>query len=679
MVSDKKRTLPENLGRLEELALDLRLTGSQLMARLWRYLDAETAERINNPYVILQNVAQDRLDALSQETGLMSELGEWLERRQAALNTPGWFRQEQPGSKLKSVAYFSMEFGLGEELPIYSGGLGILAGDHLKSASDLDVPLVGIGLLYQQGYFHQVLREDGWQLEAQPFNDPGSLPVQPAITSDGSWPKVEIELPGRKLLLRVWSARVGRVTLYLLDSNHPMNGPWDRGITASLYAAGQDKRLLQEMVLGIGGWRLLERLGVDCNVCHLNEGHAAFAIVERAANFARRHRLPFQVGLRATRAGNVFTTHTPVAAAFDKFSTEMFSKYTQPFVDTLGISMNELLALGRRNPQDGNEPFNMAVLALRGSCHVNGVSRLHGQVSRDLFRELFPGWPLSEVPVRHITNGVHVPSWDSLVANRMWRSAYRGKGRWADNLPASTMDIRSVTDHELWQFRTRSRELLIDYVRRRLQHQLRQRGATEEEIRQSQHALNPNALTLGFARRFTEYKRPNLVIHDPERLSRLLNSREFPVQFIVAGKAHPNDDFGKSMVREMARFAARTELRDRFVFLEDYDIKLAQNFAMGIDVWVNSPRRPAEACGTSGMKMLVNGGLQLSVLDGWWDEAYRPELGWAIGDQNNHGPEHDAHDARHFTSCSNKASFQNFTSETPTQFLDGGSNAFEKA
>ncbi len=648
MVSDKKRLLPANLERLEELALDLRLTGSQLLARIWRYLDAETAERINNPYVILQNVAQDRLDALSNETQLMSDLEEWLARREQALRTPGWFREEHRGSKLKSVAYFSMEFGLGEELPIYSGGLGILAGDHLKSASDLDVPLIGVGLLYQQGYFHQVLSEDGWQLQALPFNDPGSLPVLPVVTADGSWPKVEIELPGRKLLLRVWSARVGRVTLYLLDSNHPMNGPWDRGITASLYDAGQDKRMLQEMVLGIGGWRLLERLGMECNVCHLNEGHAAFAIVERAASFSRRHQLPFQVGLRATRAGNVFTTHTPVAAAFDKFAPEMFSKYAQPFADTLGISMNQLLSLGRSNPLDPNEPFNMAMLALRGSCHVNGVSRLHGQVSRELFREQFPGWPVRDVPIKHITNGVHVPTWDSLVANRLWRTAYRGPGRWADNLQASTKDIRGVTDLELWEFRARSRELLIEYVRRRLEHQVRRRRGSEEQIRQSQHVLNPNALTLGFARRFTEYKRPNLVIQDPARLSQMLTSSDCPVQFIVAGKAHPNDEHGKSMVQAMAQFAARPELQDRFVFLEDYDIKLAQHFAMGIDVWVNTPRRPAEACGTSGMKMVVNGGLQLSVLDGWWDEAYRPELGWAIGNQQAHGPDHDCEDARHF-------------------------------
>ena len=538
-----------------------------------------------------------------------------------------------------------MEFGLAEALPIYSGGLGILAGDHLKSASDLNVPVIGIGLLYQQGYFRQVLAEDGWQLEAFPFNDPGSLPVTPVLDADGRWPRVRLELPGRTLYLRVWNARVGKVNLYLLDSNHPLNSPWDRGITANLYAAGKEKRLLQELVLGVGGWRLLEKLGIEVQVCHLNEGHAAFAVLARAVSFAEKNQVPFRAALRATRAGNVFTTHTPVEAAFDRFEPGMVTKAAEPFVRETGLSSEAFLALGRRDPADANEPFNMAYLAMRGSCHVNGVARLHGKVSQRLFEVLFPGWPQGEIPVRSVTNGVHVPTWHSEQANQLWTEAYGVDGPWLGNVGAAAKGIERVSDERLWDYCAEARKALVEYVRLRLQCQFRERNAPAAAIQKAQRVLDPNRITLGFARRFAAYKRPNLLLDDQERFMRILRNTDRPMQIVVAGKAHPDDNGGKAMVQRMVQFARRDDVREHVVFLEDYDMVLAQYFAAGVDVWINNPRRPAEACGTSGMKMLVNGGLNCSILDGWWDEAYTPEVGWAIAGTGEHVGEHDHDDA----------------------------------
>jgi starch phosphorylase len=645
MANHLRRPLPEALEPLAELSLDMRVTGSQLAARIWQSLDPEAWERSTNPFMILQHAHQDRLEAAAQDEDLKAEWNEWLQRRRRYLDSPGWFGETHSQSELKGIAYFSMEFGLGEALPIYSGGLGILAGDHMKSASDLNVPIVGIGLLYQQGYFRQVLAEDGWQLEALPFNDPGSLPITPLVDDDGRWPRVRLELPGRTLFLRVWQVQIGKVKLYLLDSNHPLNSPWDRGITANLYAAGMDSRLLQEIVLGVGGWRLLEKLGIDVQVCHLNEGHAAFAVLARARSFAVEHDVDIRTAFLATRAGNVFTTHTPVEAAFDKYDPAMLAKYIQPFAEEMGVTMKNLLSLGRRDANDDNEPFNMAYLAMRGSCHVNGVAKLHGRVSKRLFTVLFPDWPEMEVPVGHVTNGVHIPTWDSAPANDLWSAAYQGEGYWVNNMDEASAAVRDVCDEQLWDFRAASRKTLVDYVRKRFTRQVREAGASDDLLQRARHALDPNVLTLGFARRFTEYKRPNLVLHDVARFARILTDTDRPVQFIVAGKAHPNDDGGKGMIRAMAQFARRNDLRDRVVFLEDYDMALAQHLAAGIDVWLNNPRRPAEACGTSGMKMLVNGGLHFSSLDGWWDEAYSPEVGWALGDDREHGGEFDSTDA----------------------------------
>ncbi len=450
---------------------------------------------------------------------------------------------------------------------------------------------------------------------------------------------------GRTLILRVWNARVGKVNLYLLDSNHPLNSPWDRGITANLYAAGKEKRLLQELVLGVGGWRFLETLGMDVQVCHLNEGHAAFAVLARAVSFAEKNKVPFHVALRATRAGNVFTTHTPVAAAFDRFEPGLLTKTAEPLVRATGLSDEAFLGLGRRDPADAGEPFNMAYLAMRGSCHVNGVARLHGKVSRRLFEVLFPGWPEEQVPVSSVTNGVHIPTWHSEPANLLWSAAYGVEGPWLGNVGAAAKGIQHVSDERLWDYRAEARKTLVDYVRVRLQRQFRERNAPQAVIQKAQHVLDPNRITLGFARRFAEYKRPNLLLDDPERFSRILRNPERPMQIVFAGKAHPDDQGGKAMVQRMVQFARRDDVREHVVFLEDYDMVLAQHFAAGVDVWINNPRRPAEACGTSGMKMLVNGGLNCSILDGWWDEAYAAEVGWAIDGTREHSGEHDHDDA----------------------------------
>jgi starch phosphorylase len=629
------RPLPEGLEGLDELALDLRWTWSHFSDRLWEFLDPEAWELTNNPYYILESVAQARLEQLAADRSFREQLRGWMEQRQQYLRDPGWFGQSHGANSVKGIAYFSMEFGLSEALPIYSGGLGILAGDYLKAASDLGVPVAGIGLLYQQGYFRQILAPDGWQLEAFPYNDPTSLPVVPMQDRQGGWLRLRLDLPGRPLFVRVWLARVGKVKLYLLDSNDPLNNAPDRGITATLYPAGQRPRLTQEIILGIGGWRLLEELGLEVDMCHLNEGHAAFAVVARAMGFMRRAGCPFPAALWATRAGNVFTTHTPVEAAFDRFEPALLLPYAKYLADLLKVPEAWLMGLGRRNPEDAREPFNMAYLAVRGCGQVNGVSRLHGTVSRKIFQPLFPEWPEAEVPIRHVTNGVHVPSWDSPEADELWTCAC-GKGRWTGTLEDLCGAVESISDTELWSFRAAQRQHLLRHVRDRLARQLQEHGAPSETLRRVAHVLDPNRLTLGFARRFTEYKRPTLLLRDPERLRRILCDPKRPVQLIVAGKAHPNDDEGKHMVQAMAQFAARPDLFDHVVFLEDYDMSAAGYLVAGIYVWLNMPRRPWEACGTSGMKVLVNGGLNLSELDGWWAEAYSPEVGWALGDGRQH-------------------------------------------
>ncbi len=527
---------------------------------------------------------------------------------------------------------------LSEALPIYSGGLGNVAGDQLKAASDLGVPVVGVGLLYQQGYFRQVIDKDGAQQALFPYNDPGQLPITPLRHPNGEWLRLEIALPGYSVWVRAWQVQVGRVKLYLLDSNDAANFPAHRGITSELYGGGPELRLKQELLLGIGGWRLLRALGIQPEVCHLNEGHAAFAVLERALSFMHETAQPFEVALAVTRAGNLFTTHTAVAAGFDRFAPALIEQYLGGYAEKkLGITLQDLLALGRQNPKDGSESFNMAYLAIRGSGAVNGVSRLHGKVSRRLFAPLFPHWPADEVPVGHVTNGVHMPSWDSAAADELWTEAC-GKDRWLGGTETLGKDIRRVSDAKLWQFRTAASKSLIDYARQRLARHYAAAGASPEAVEEARHLFDPNALTLGFARRFATYKRPDLLLHDPGRLLRLLTNPQRPVQLFIAGKAHPADAAGQALIQKWIRFIRQPAVRPHAIFLSDYDMHLTEHLVQGVDVWLNTPRRPWEACGTSGMKVLVNGGINLSELDGWWAEAYTPEVGWVLGD----GQEHDA-------------------------------------
>ncbi len=629
------RPLPRRLAGLGDLALDLRWTWSHAGDELWRRVSPEVWERTQNPWIILQDLPSERLAELGRDAGFRRELRGLIAARDQYLKEPGWYGQRHAGAALRRIAYFSMEFGLGEALPLYAGGLGILAGDYLKTASDLGVPAVGVGLLYQVGYFRQVVDAAGCQQELYPYNDPTSLPIQPVPGPAGGWLHVPLELPARSLLLRVWQARVGRATLYLLDSNDPFNSPADRGITSQLYGGGPELRLVQELVLGVGGWRLVDALGLEVDVCHLNEGHAAFVVLERARRFMAQHHASFAEALWATRTGNVFTTHTPVAAGFDCFPPELIDRYCRAAFDGLGISMEELLALGRADPTDRSEPFTMAYLALRGSATSNGVSRLHGAVSRRLFQRLYPRWPEREVPVGHVTNGVHVPSWDSSGADRLWTETC-GKGRWVGALEKLSEQISCVPDETLWALRAEERHRLVRSAREHLARQLGQRGVQPETAAQVTRVLDPDVLTLGFARRFAVYKRPHLLLQDPERLVRLLTASDRPVQLIVAGKAHPHDEDGKRLIQTWIDFVRRPEVRQRAVFLEDYDMSLAQELVQGVDVWINTPRRPWEACGTSGMKVLVNGGLNLSELDGWWAEAYAPDAGWALGDGREH-------------------------------------------
>ena len=632
---------------LAKLALDLRWSWNHATDEVWRRLDAKLWDITHNPWVVLQTVSRDQINRVLADPSFCKQIDDLARSRRQAEETPAWFQQHHPQSPLTCAAYFSMEFMLSEALPIYSGGLGNVAGDQLKTTNDLGVPVVGVGLLYQQGYFRQVIDGDGAQQALFPYNDPGQLPITPLRRANGEWLRLEIALPGYSVWLRAWQVKVGRVKLYLLDSNDAANFPAHRGITSELYGGGPELRLTQELLLGIGGWRLLHALGIEPEVCHLNEGHAAFAILERARTFMQASSQPFEVALAVTRAGNLFTTHTAVTAGFDRFAPALIEQYLGRYAqEKLGITVQELLALGRRNPDDSSESFNMAYLAIRGSGAVNGVSRLHGKVSRQIFEPLFPNWPEDQVPVGYVTNGVHMPTWDSAPADDLWTEAC-GKDRWLGTTETLEHDIRRISDAKLWQFRSAARKSLVEYARERLSGQLAASGASPEAIDGARRLFDPNTLTLGFARRFATYKRPDLLLHDPARLQHLLTNGERPVQLIIAGKAHPEDRPGQALIQKWIKFIRRPAIRSHVIFLSDYDMLLTEHLVQGIDVWINTPRRPWEACGTSGMKVLVNGGVNLSELDGWWAEAYTPEVGWALGDGKDHGddPAWDAIDA----------------------------------
>ena len=637
----------EGLDLLAELALDMRWSWNHEADEVWQKLDPDLWELTHNPWVVLQTVSKNQYQSVMADSVFRKKIDELIQSKEHANTVPAWFQQNHPKSDLTCVAYFSMEFMLSEALPIYSGGLGNVAGDQLKAASDLGVPIVGIGLLYQQGYFRQEIDNNGEQQALFPYNDPGQLPITPLRQANGEWLRLEISLPGYSVWLRVWQVQVGRIKLYLLDSNDAANFPAHRGITSELYGGGPELRIKQEIVLGIGGWRLLNTLGIHPEVCHLNEGHAAFAILERAYDFMRGTGQPFDVAMSVTRAGNLFTTHTAVAAGFDCFSPSLMGQYFGEYAELkLGIPRQQLFGLGRQNPLNESEAFNMAYLAIRGSGAVNGVSRLHGKVSRHIFQPIFPEWPTDEVPVGHITNGVHMPTWTSMNADDVW-TEFCGKNLWLGMQETLEQDLRHVSDEKLWEMRTKANKSLIDFAREYFSRQLHGSGHSAESIEQAKHLFDPNILTLGFARRFATYKRPNLLLHDPQRLLRLLTNSRYPVQLILSGKAHPADQEGQDLIKDWTQFIRQNGLHPHVIFLSDYDMHISENLVQGVDVWINTPRRPWEASGTSGMKVLVNGGINLSELDGWWAEAYTPELGWALGDGNEHGddPVWDAREA----------------------------------
>lgn len=622
---------------LRELALDLHWSWNHASDRLWRELDAETWETTGNPWGVLHTVSRSKTRALLAQSDFRQTIEALLKEKREAANESRWFQQAHPASPLKTVAYFSLEFMLTEALPIYSGGLGNVAGDQLKTASDLGVPVVGVGLLYSQGYFRQSIGRDGSQEALYPVNEPDQLPIQPLRSADGEWLRLQIDLPGCKLWIRTWEVQIGRLKLYLLDMNDPANPATYRCITSELYGGGPETRLMQEMILGMAGWQLLRTLGLEPQVCHLNEGHAAFAALERIRCFRVDHDVSFAEALAATRVGNVFTTHTAVAAGFDRFAPELITKYFRSYAENhLGIAIADFLALGRKDRNDDLEPFNMAYLAIRSSGAVNAVSALHGKVSRSLFQPLFPGWPTDDVPIGHVTNGIHVPTWDSVQSDALWTEA-AGKDRWRGDLTGLETGILKLDIQQIWRMRNESRQNLCDRVRRQY---LRQRVEDAEiggGLDAAHGIFDPHALTLGFARRFATYKRPALLLRDPDRLVRILTDARHPVQLVLAGKAHPQDAEGQALIKAWNEFARRPELRSRLIFVRDYNMRQAEWLVQGVDLWINTPRRPWEASGTSGMKILANGGLNLSELDGWWAEAYEPEVGWAIGDGEEHG------------------------------------------
>jgi starch phosphorylase len=626
-------SLPEGLEPLRDLAHNLWWAWNPEAIALFRRLDRDLWEDTNhNPVLMLGTIRQERLVQVAEDDGFLSHLHRVHRAFEAYLNNgSGWYGRTHSGEGDVRIAYFSAEFGLTESLGIYAGGLGILAGDHLKSASDLGLPFVGVGLLYQQGYFRQYLNPDGWQQELYPNNDFYNLPLTLERQLSGTPLTIKVQLPGREVEAQVWRAQVGRVPLYLLDSNVDSNPPEDRDLTDQLYGGDDDMRIRQEILLGIGGLRALEVLGLRPTVCHMNEGHSAFLALERIRLLMEECQLSFAEARELAKAGQVFTTHTPVPAGIDWFHPDLVDRYFSHYYPKLGLSRHDFLGLGRMNPDDANGYFCMAILAMRMANKINGVSQLHAQVSRRMWQEAWPQLPVEEIPIMGITNGIHPRSWISHDMADLY-DLYLGP-RWIEH-PAEQdvwQRVMRIPDEELWRTHERRRERLVAFARGTLSRQLSQRGSRPDEIQRAEEVLDPEALTIGFARRFATYKRGTLLFHDSERLARILGDRDHPVQIIFAGKAHPRDNPGKELIRQIIHHARRPEYRNRIVFLEDYDMVVARYLVQGVDVWLNTPRRPHEASGTSGMKATANGALNLSVLDGWWDEGYTPETGWAIG------------------------------------------------
>ncbi len=615
--------LPVPLAPLQELATNLRWSWDGRTRDLFRWVDPDGWERSgHDPVALLSLVRPERLADLADDPSFLRFLHEVHADLRRYLEASRWFQRRQE-SPLRAVAYFSPEFGIAEALPQYSGGLGVLAGDHLKAANSLGLPLVGMGLLYRQGYFSQQLGADGWQQERYPALDPHAMAMSPL---EGL--SVTVDLAGSELRAQVWQADVGRVRLFLLDSDFDDNDEAGRMVTDRLYGGGTEHRLRQEILLGVGGVRALEALGQETQVFHTNEGHAGFLGLERIRRLVVGEGLSFAEAVEAVRAGAVFTTHTPVPAGIDRFSRDLMARYFSRWAEECGVGFEELLALGHL-PADGPDaPFNMAVMGLRLAGVANGVSRLHARVSRAMFAPLWPGLEDDEVPITSVTNGVHAATWVSQEMDDLLAKSVLP--RWSEAAPGAWDRINDVPDDQLWRARQQGRERLVGLVRARLRASLESAGAGAHDLAWCDEVLDPGILTIGFARRFASYKRANLLLSQPERLEALLLSAERPVQLVYAGKAHPADQLGKEMIRQIVQFSRRLNVRHRMAFVENYDIAVARAFYQGCDLWLNTPRRPLEACGTSGMKAALNGALNCSVLDGWWDESYNGENGWAI-------------------------------------------------
>ncbi len=626
-------SLPKELEFLQTLAHNIVWAWDHELIELFIRLDPDLWEKTqHNPVQMLGMVRQERLNSASRDDAYLAQIERAAQQFKSYMESSStWFQKTYNSVEGKQVAYFSAEFGLTECLQNYSGGLGILSGDHLKSASDLGLPLVGVGLLYQQGYFRQYLNADGWQQERNPENDFYTLPIHLELDKKGNPLTVSVDLPGRAVNAQLWCVQIGRVPLYLLDTNIPQNSKEDKTITAQLYGGNRETRIQQEIILGIGGYRALKALGLRPSVYHLNEGHSAFLSLERCRDLMHEQGVSFAEAREAAGAGIAFTTHTPVPAGNDFFSPDLMVKYFSTYHGELGLNQHDFLALGRQNVDNHEEAYCMTILALKMAGNANGVSKLHGHVSRSMWQSVWPGIPLENVPIISITNGVHGPSWisrdmagllDRYVGPR-WREDGGDLALWSR--------VHHIPDEELWRTHERRRERLVAFARTRLQSQLESRGAPPSEVSQAAEVLNSDALTIGFARRFATYKRAALLLRDTERLMKLLTNKDRPLQIIFAGKAHPHDNPGKEFIRQIIHFERTNGARRRMVFLEDYDMVVARYLVQGVDIWLNTPRRPLEASGTSGMKAALNGAINLSILDGWWDEAYNVNTGWAIG------------------------------------------------
>jgi glycogen phosphorylase len=632
-----RASLPESLRPLETVAMNLRWSWIPDAVELFRWVEPDAWERSgHDPIRMLGMVSSERFAELAEDGPFTSFLSSVEEDLKRYLGEPPPHQQQGHKSSIRTIAYFSPEFGVGEALPVYSGGLGVLAGDHLKAASDLGLPLVGVGLLYRQGYFRQQLNPDGWQEERYPALDPHGMSLTLLADPHGTPLKIEVDLAGARCVAQIWRAQIGRVPLLLLDCDVDDNEAPERAVTDRLYggAGGSEHRLRQEIVLGIGGVRALSATGCDANVFHSNEGHAGFLGLERIRQFVTGGGLSFGEALEAVRASTVFTTHTPVPAGIDLYSAELMERYFSSFAKECEVSMPELMAVGRtrQSEQSSDGHFSMAVMGLRLAGRSNAVSRLHGEVSRTMFAELWADVPVDEVPIGSITNGVHAASWvGPEMAELLDRHLAPG---WSEGGPARWERLRAIPDGELWRARERARERFVYFLRERLRVQLRARNVSLTESAWTEDVFDPSTLTIGFARRFAQYKRGTLLLSDRDRLRRLMLSSERPIQIVIAGKAHPLDDGGKAMIQTLVRFAAEPDVRGHFAFVEDYDMELARALVQGVDVWLNNPRRPLEACGTSGMKAALNGGVNCSILDGWWDECYDGTNGWAIGSRD---------------------------------------------